>query len=215
MKSNFTIGLLIADDHPIVLEGIRRIVEEYDDLRVIDEAKNAHEVIRKCSAAEVDVLLLDVSMPGGDFLQTMAQIKLKRPNLPVLVLSIYPESQYAIPALKAGAAGYLTKDHSPGELADAIRQVHAGKKYVTTSIASQLVDILENPNSLLPHEALSRREIQVLKFIAKGKSLKEISDSLFLSPKTVSTYRRRILEKMNLKNNTGIVRYALDQKLID
>lgn len=210
-----SIGLLIADDHPVILEGIRRIVEEHEDLRVIDEARDAEEAVRKSMSTEIDVLVLDISMPGGDFLQTMNQIKVKRPDLPILVLSIYPESQYAIPALKAGASGYLTKDHSPEELAGAIRQVCSGRKYVTPSIAAQLVDILENPNALLPHESLSRRERQVLKYIARGKSLKEISELLYLSPKTVSTYRGRILEKLNLKNNTSIVRYALDHKLID
>ncbi len=209
------IGLLIADDHAIVREGLKRIAADCGDINVVDEAADAREVLEKMARDDVDVLLLDVSMPGPGFIETMRRIRSKRPKLPVLVLSVHPEEQYAIRTLKAGASGYLTKDYSPQELTKAIRQVFSGRKYVTSVLAEKLANELDSDGERPQHEVLSERELQVFVKLGCGKSISEIAESLHLSPKTVSTYRTRIMEKMHFKNNAEIIRYAVNHSLTD
>jgi len=182
---------------------------------IAGEASNGHEVLAEISKNKYDVVVLDISMPGINWLDTLKQIKSKSPNTFVLVLSIHPEDQYAVRALKAGASGYLSKESAPDELIVAIRKVATGKKYVSPSLAENLAINLERDTEKPIHEALSDREYQVMCMIANGKSLKEIADSLSLSDKTISTYRSRILEKMKMKNNAEITRYAITHGLVD
>ena len=209
------IRLVIADDHPVVREGLKRIVADCPGMRVVGEAADGDEVLAKSQTADADVLLLDVAMPGPGFLSTMRRLRSERPDLPVLVLSIHPEDHYAVRALKAGAAGYLTKDRSPEELANAIQRVYEGGKYVTSSLAEKLAFDLEPGRERQAHEGLSDREYQVFSLLALGKSVKGIASELALSPKTVSTYRARVLEKMKLGSNAELIRYAFKNKLIE
>lgn len=209
------IRLLIADDHAIVREGLKRIAADCGDINVIDEAADAREVLEKIGREDVDVLLLDVSMPGPGFIETMRRIRSKRPKLPVLVLSVHPEEQYAIRTLKAGASGYLTKDYSAQELTKAIRRVFSGRKYVTSALAEKLATELHSNDERPQHELLSERELQVFVKLGCGETISEIAESLHLSPKTVSTYRTRIMEKMRFKNNAEIIRYAVNHSLTD
>lgn len=209
------IQLLIADDHPIVREGLKRIIAECPDMTVTAEAGDSSEALEYSKIYPADVVLLDVSMPGIGFLETLHRLKINRPNIRVLVLSVHPEEHYALRALKAGAAGYLTKDHTPDELADAIRHVYEGRKYVSPLLAEKLVTELGSDSMKPPHEVLSNREYEVLCRLAIGEAISDIATALVLSPKTVSTYRTRILEKMRLTNNADLVRYALDHALVD
>lgn len=209
------IRLLIADDHPIVLEGLKRIVAECFDMKLVGEAVDGDSVIELATTVEADVLLLDLSMPGPGFLETMARLREKASHLRVVVLSVYPEDQYAVRALRAGASGYLTKDHSADQLAGAVRQVHAGGRYVTPTLAEKLAAGLRSDETSVPHEMLSDREFQVFRALGRGESIKEIAHKLSLSPKTVSTYRTRILQKMEFKSNADLVRYAVEHGLVD
>ena len=209
------IQILIADDHPIVREGLKQILEETPDMLVADEAGNAQEVLDKVWKNDYDVLLLDISMPGRSGLDIIKELKSAKPNLRVLVLSVHPEEQYAVRVLKAGASGYLTKESDPDELIAAIRKVSQGRKYVSASLAEKLAFELGMDTERPPHETLSDREYQVLCMIASGKPVKEIAKELSLSVKTVSTYRSRILEKMNMKNNAELTRYAIKHELVD
>lgn len=209
------IRLLIADDHPIVREGLKRIIAECSDMTVTAEASNSQEVLEYSKSHPADVILLDVSMPGIGFLETLHRLKINRPDVRVLVLSMHPEEHYAVRALKAGAAAYLTKGHTPDELAGAIRHVYEGRKYVTPSLAEKLATELRSDSTKPPHEILSDREYEVLCRLATGDTISDIATTLMLSPKTVSTYRARILEKMNLTSNADLVRYALDHRLVE
>lgn len=209
------IHILIADDHPIVLEGLKRVISECADLEVVAEARDGQEAIVKSKDPRIEVLLLDISMPGPGFLEVLRRVKVHRPELQVLVLSVQPEEQYAVRALRAGAAGYLTKDRSPDELAKAIRQVAIGRKYVTASLAERLAAELGNPGGKEPHETLSEREYQVFCLLGTGKTVGEVAETLALSPKTVSTYRTRILEKIKLENNAALIRYAIARGLVE
>lgn len=209
------IKILIADDHAIVREGLKQIVADTSDLFVTDEAINGHEVLEKIRKYDYDVVVLDISMPGLNGLDTLKQLKIERPELQVLILSIHPEEQYAIRALKAGASGYLTKESAPDELIAAVRKASQGKKYVTSSLAEKLAsDLLIDAEKPI-HETLSDREYQIMRMIDRGKTIKDISEEINLSPKTVSTYRSRILDKMKMKNNEELIRYAVDNHLID
>jgi len=207
------INIVIADDHPIVREGLKRIISECGDMKLVGEAATSNEVIKQCRENKVDVLLLDISMPGAGFLDTLQRIKTKYPLLQVLVLSIHPEEQYAIRAIQAGAAGYLTKSHTPEQLAHAIRQVHAGQKYITPRVAQELITKLENNQETELHKTLSNREYQILCMLGGGKQLTEIAAILSLSPKTVGTYRNRILNKLNLRTTGELIRYAVEHDL--
>lgn len=208
------IRLCIADDHPVVRAGLRQIIEDEPGMEVVGEAADGDALLATIGRMPADVLLLDVSMPGPGFLEVLKALKQSQPRLPVLVLSVHPEDQYAVRALRAGAGGYLTKDHSPEQLVAAIRKVHRGGKYVSASLAERLAVGLEIGAEGWPHEKLSDREYDVLCQLGSGRTVKEISEQLGLSPKTVSTYRSRILEKMKLAGNADLVRYASQHGLI-
>jgi len=209
------IKILIADDHPVVRKGLREIIEETSDMKVADEASNGQEVLAKVFKKDFDVVLLDISMPGRSGLDILKELKSQLPKLAVLVLSIHPEEQYAVQVLKAGASGYLTKKSAPEELVTALRKVSTGEKYVSPSLAEKLASALETGIEKPPHETLSAREYEVMRKIALGKTVNEIAGELFLSPKTISTYRSRILEKMGIKNNAELIRYAIKNRLVD
>ena len=208
------IKILIADDHPVVRQGIKQILAETRDLVVADEAASGQEVMKKVMKNDYDVILLDISMPERNGLDILRELKSKKPKPAVLILSIYPEDQYAVRVLKLGAAGYLTKESAPEELISAIRKVAQGRKYISATLAEKLAIDLEINAEKPPHENLSDREYQVLCMLASGKRLKDIGDDLNLSIKTISTYRTRILEKMKMGNNAELIRYALQNNLV-
>jgi len=208
------IRVVIADDHAIVREGLKRIIAEFDGVQVVGETDNGGDVIDACQRESPDVLLLDVSMPGRPFLDTLDVLRTQLPALRILVLSMYPENQYAVRALKAGAAGYLTKGHDPETLRQAIRRVHGGGRYITPALAESLAHQLGPEPPAVLHELLSDREFEVLVLLGQGKRNTEIGDHLALSPKTVGTYRARIFEKMDFSNIADLVRYAADNHLL-
>lgn len=208
------IRILIADDHIIVRKGIRQILaEEFIDA-IIEEVADADDLIKKVILDKWDLVISDLSMPGKSGLESLQHIKYLFPTLPVLILSIHPEEQYAIRVLKAGAAGYLSKDTAPEELVIAVNRVLLGKKYITLSIAEKIADTLNHDITKKIHETLSDRELNVFKMIASGKSVTEIAESLSLSATTVSTYRARIMIKMNMKSNANLTLYAIENHLL-
>jgi two-component system, NarL family, invasion response regulator UvrY len=207
--------ILIADDHPVFRRGLKQIIAETTDIVVADEAADGLEVLNKVKVGDFDVVLLDISMPGKTGIDVLAQLKYERPKLPVLMLSMHPEEQYAVRALRAGASGYLTKESAPDELVGAIRKVSTGGKYVSASLAEKLASIVQKEGEELPHQTLSDRELHVMCLIASGKTVSEIAKGLSLSVKTISTYRSRILEKMKMKNNAELTRYAINNDLTD
>jgi two-component system invasion response regulator UvrY len=206
------IRVLIADDHPIVRRGLMQIVAGQPDICVAGETGEAREALRLLGAEPFDAVVLDVSMPGMSGLEALSQIRSLHPQLPVLILSAHPESELAVRALKAGAAGYLNKDLAPEELVGAIRHIASGRRYVSAAVAEILAESLASPRGD-PHDALSDREYQVLLLIASGKTVSEIALEMSLSVKTVSTYRTRILEKMHMENNAELMRYAIQAGL--
>ncbi|UCE78458.1 MAG: response regulator transcription factor [Nitrospiraceae bacterium] len=206
--------ILIADDHAIVREGLKQVLADTSDMVVSDEAADTEETLRKALGGDFDVVVLDISMPGRGGIEVLKQIKSQKPKLPVLVLSMYPEQQYALRVLKAGAAGYLTKESAPDELIDAIRKVSKGMKYVSAHLAEEIAFALDSDAERPIQETLSDREFQVLCMIASGKTTAKIAEELALSVKTVSTYRSRILEKMRMKNNAELTHYAIKNKLV-
>ena len=209
------IRLLIADDHEILREGLKYVVSHSRDISVVGEAEDAESTLQLCRTTPADVLLLDVSMPGPGVLDTIKSVKTIRPELRILVLSVHPEEQYARRVLAAGADGYLTKNHSSSELASAVHQVQNGRKYLTPSLAQELaLDLARGRKAHDAPEMLSNREYQTLLQLGAGKGVQEIASALNLSPKTVRTYRARIMEKMNLKSTAEIIFYVLDRKLI-
>ena len=208
------IHILVADDHAVVRQGVKQILADVKDMAVKDEAQNGSETLKKVTENEYDVVLLDISMPGRSGLEVLEDIKAQRPKQAVLILSKHPEEQYAVRALRAGAAGYLTKASAPQELIGAIRKVAGGGKYVTSSLAEKLADEMEIDTEKLPHERLSNREHQVMLMLAGGKSVSDIADELCLSVKTISTYRSRIMDKMDMKKNAELTLYAVHNKLI-
>lgn len=207
------IRLLIADDHAIVREGLRRLLGECPDMEVREEASSGDEILAKLDALDVDVALIDLSMPGPGFFELMRHLHDRRPGVAILVLSMQPEDMYAVRALRAGAAGYVTKDRSPSELATAIRRVAAGGRYISADLAESLALGHGLDPNRQGHDQLSNREFQVLCRIGAGDSVKEIAARLDLSPKTVSTYRTRILEKLELDTTAELIRYAVEHKL--
>lgn len=207
------IRLFVADDHPIVREGLKRLLSEQEDMSVVGEAADGDETLVLIGRTEADVLLVDVSMPGPGVLEIIRRLNAATPRLRILVLSVHSEDQYALRTLRAGAAGYLMKDRTPEELAGAIRKVSRGGRYVSDSLAEKLVADLGAEDKAPPHERLSNREYQVLTHLAAGRSAKEIAASLAVSPKTVATYRARVLEKLNLATTADLIRYALEHEL--
>ncbi|AEV97499.1 DNA-binding response regulator [Niastella koreensis] len=206
--------VLVADDHAIVRKGLKQILLEEYPFVEIEECANAEELVQKANDGQWDVIISDISMPGRSGLEALQQIRLLHPRLPVLILSMHPEEQYAIRALKAGASGYCSKDLAHDELVNAIRRILTGKKYITPSLAENLATKLEEESLPEPYKRLSDREFDVFKLLVSGKSISDIADNLSLSTTTISTYRARILVKMNLKTNADLIRYALEKKLI-
>jgi DNA-binding NarL/FixJ family response regulator len=209
------IHVVIADDHPIVRAGLKQIIAEEADIAVAGEASNGVELLDLTRRHDYDVILLDLTMPGMDGLDVLKQLKIEKPLMPVVILTIHPESQYALRILKAGASGYLTKASADEELIRAIRKVHRGGKYISPSLAEKIAFALDEDASKPPHETLSDREYQVLCLIGSGKTVSQVADSLALSVKTVSTYRTRILEKMHLQNNAELIHYAVQNGLVE
>ncbi len=208
------INILIVDDHAVVRAGLRQIISGVSDMAVADEADSAIEALTKIRKKGYSMVVLDIAMPGKSGLDVLKEIRSEHPKLPVLMLSMYPEDQYAVRALRSGASGYMTKDSAPEELVTAIRTVAAGRKYISSDLAERLALNLDTDMKKEPHEILSDREYQVLCSIASGKTIGEIADQLSLSVKTISTYRSRILEKMQLKNNAELTNYAIRNHLI-
>lgn len=209
------IRLLVADDHAIVRRGLHQIVAEAHDLTVAGEAATAEEVLARVGERSWDVVILDLSLPGGNGLDLLAEVKRRRPDLPVLILTVHSEEQYAVRALRAGAAGYLTKESAPEQLVEAVRKVVRGGKYVSPALAERLAFNLGRDHDRPPHEALSDREYQVLRMVASGRTVSEVAEDLSLSVKTVSTYRTRILEKMGMKTSAELTHYAIKNRLVD
>jgi DNA-binding NarL/FixJ family response regulator len=209
------IRIFIADDHSIVREGLKQILAETTDMVVSGEAGTGPEALQKVRQHDYDILLIDISLPGMNGLDLLKQLKDEGAPPPILILSVHPEEQYAIRALRAGAAGYLTKESLPDELVAAIRKVSAGRRYVSPSLAERLAVEIEHGATGAPHEALSDREYQVLCMIASGKTVGKIARDLSLSVKTVHTYRSRILVKMNLESNAALTHYAIKNRLVD
>lgn len=208
------IRIFIADDHPIVRQGLRRIVEEDPGMAIAGEAGDAAALLTALQSMAADLVLLDVSMPGGPFLETLKELRARHPTVRVLALSVHPEDQWAVRALRAGASGYLTKDHSPDQLLEAIRRVYRGGKYVSPALAERLAEQLDGGAERAPHELLSDREFEVMRRLGNGLTITQIASELALSAKTVSTYRARILEKMAVESNADLVRYAARYGLI-
>lgn len=209
------IRVAVCDDHAIVRRGLSQILTEAGDIGVLIEASNAGELRQRLRDTTCDVLVIDIEMPGKNGIETVAQMKKEWPRMPAIVLSIYPEDQYAVRALRAGAAGYIHKTSAPEKLVDAVRLVAAGKKFISAEVSQALAEAVSGESPELPHQQLSDREFQVLRLIASGKKLSEIADTLALSPKTVSVYRARILDKMHLSGNVELARYAMTHHLLD
>ncbi len=209
------LNILITDDHQIFREGMKQFINREVDMKVCCEASSGEEAIQLIMDKDVNIVILDIGLPGRNGLDILQDIRKINPKLPVLVFSMYPEENYAVRAFKAGADGYLSKDSFDSELIDAIRTISQNKKYITSSIAEKLASELSNPKNELPHNSLSDREFEVAKLIASGKSIKEISALLNLSPNTVNTYRKRVLTKMNLKSNVELAIYAYQNNLLD
>lgn len=209
------INVLIADDHAIVRQGLRQILSETEDMHVAGEADDGADALRLARSQPWDVFLLDVTMPNRNGIDTLKQLKKEYPRLPVLMLSMHPEEQYAVRAIKSGASGYLTKQSAPELLVTAIRQVAAGKKFISPTLAERLAEAITDDSGKAPHEALSDREYEVFILIASGKTLTQIAEQLSLSVATVSTYRARIIEKTGLKSNAEMIRYGLEHALVE
>lgn len=206
--------ILIADDHTVVRRGLKQILLEEFTSAFIDEAADAETLLSKVAKEEWDVVISDLSMPGRSGIEALQQIKLTHPRLPVLILSVHAEEHYAVRVLKAGASGYVNKESAPEELIKAVHRLLLGKKYITATIAEQLASTLDKDNEKPLHEYLSDREFEVLKLLAAGKSVSDIAMQMSLSVTTVSTYRARIMAKMNLKTNADLTLYAVQNKLI-
>jgi DNA-binding NarL/FixJ family response regulator len=213
-KKSDSIRVFIADDHDVVRQGIKTIISDASDLSVVGEAENGEQALKKIQGLDIDVVILDYDMPKKNGLDTLIELKATHPKLPVIILSVFPEDHYGIRFLKAGASGYLGKSNVSQQLIEAIRRVANGGKYISPNLADKLVSGLNKDSDKLLHENLTDREFQVFNLLAAGNRLKEIGEELHLSVNTVSTYRGRILEKMEMKTNADIIRYAIKNKLI-
>jgi two-component system invasion response regulator UvrY len=209
------IRVLIADDHAIVRKGLVEIIRESSEMIMVDEACNGVEALDKTAQCDYDLVLLDISMPGKGGLEVLKELKEHRPGLPVLMLSMHPEEQYAVRALRDGAAGYLTKESAADEMLDAICKVLSGGKYISSSLAEKLAFGMIDGSKQPLHESLSNREHQVLCMIGKGKTTRAMAVEMSLSVKTVSTFRSRILRKMSMKSNAELARYAIQNNLLE
>jgi len=206
------ISVLVADDHPLFRKGVKQILAETPDIIVAEEASNGREVLVKLGQAQYDVILLDISMPGESGVEVLKRIKSIKPDQIVLMLSMHPEKQYALRSFRSGASGYLSKDSAPDQLVAAIRKVAGGRRYVSSELGEELAMRLGRDYGAPRHEMLSDREYQILMMIASGKTLKEIADELSLSIRTISTYRARVLEKMNMRTNVELSHYVTEHE---
>jgi len=209
------VSIVIADDHAFLREGIKKTIQDEIDMKIVGEASNANEAMAIIKDLEPDVVIMDISMPGKSGLEVLKDLKAMKKKYRILILSMHPEDRFAIRALKAGAAGYLTKESAPDELVKAIRTVLTGRKYVSKALAEKLVDILSDDMDKQPHELLSDREYEVFIKIASGKKAVEIATEISISVHTVNTYRARILEKLNMNSNVELTQYAMHNNLID
>ena len=209
------IRIMIADDHPIVREGVKHILSGCTDMEFTAEVKDGYELLEACNEDNTDVLLLDITMPGMGFQEIIRLLVKKNPDLKILVLSVHSEEHYALRALKAGAMGYLTKDRTPEELETAIRYVQQGDTYITSSLSDKLAMMLIREQKNEIYKELSEREYQILCMLGTGRRITDIAKELGLSPKTVSTYRSRIFEKMQFNNNAELIRYAVEHDLVE
>jgi Response regulator containing a CheY-like receiver domain and an HTH DNA-binding domain len=208
------LGILIVDDHTVVRRGLKQILQDAFPSALIEEVADAEDLLKRVFAEDWDAVISDISMPGRSGLDVLQQIRQSYPKLPILILSMHPEDQYAIRVLRAGASGYLNKDSAPEDLVKALNQVLLGKKYITASIAEKLATALDQDADKFSHEYLSDREFEVLKMLAAGKSVSDISEQISLSASTISTYRARIMTKLNLKTNADLTLYSIQHKLI-
>jgi len=213
-KKDGSIKVLVADDHEIVRQGLKTIISEHSDLSIAGEAENGNQVLKILKKTKIDVVLLDFDMPEKNGLDTLIELKALYPKLPVMILSIFPEDHYGTRFLKAGASGYLQKSSATDQLIDAIRKVFNGGKYISSALTDRLVTNLNRDHERPLHESLTDREFQVFCLLATGKKLKEIADELCLSINTISTYRSRILQKMDMSSNADVIRYAIKNKLV-
>ncbi|MBN1829044.1 MAG: response regulator transcription factor [Deltaproteobacteria bacterium] len=207
------IRIVIADDHPIVRDGLKKIISDEVDMEVVGEAGTALELFGVLKKNPCDVVILDIAMPGMSGIDALGKLHSESPGLPVLVLSIHPENQYALRTIRAGASGYLSKDAAPQELTHALQKIANGGRYISPSLAERIIDRMEGAPQLL-HDRLSDREFEIMKLIAAGQGITEIALKLHLSPKTVSTYRTRILLKMDMRNNADMTRYCMGNDLL-
>jgi len=207
--------MLIVDDHPVVREGLKRILLDTSNMLAVDEAGTSQEVLERVQQNDYDLVLLDISLPDRSGLDVLKELKRTKPDLQILVISIHPEEQYAVRAMRAGAAGYLTKESAPDELVAAVQKVLLGRKYISSSLAEKLAFALEVDVEKQPHETLSDREYQVMCMIASGKTVKEIAGELMLSAKTINTYRSRVLRKMRVNSSVELIHYAIKHRLVD
>ena len=206
--------VLVADDHAVVREGLKRILTQDQGIQVVAEAEDGSAALDRAREVDLDVVVLDMSMPGRGGLETLQELKRLWPSLGVLVLSMHPEDQYAVRVLREGADGYLSKESAAEELISALRKIHGGGKYVSPTLAERLAQTVERGFEGPPHEQLSTREFQVMVLIAQGRTVSDIGDELHLSVKTISTYRSRILEKMGMKNNAELMHYAIEEGIV-
>ncbi|MBD3409977.1 MAG: response regulator [Ignavibacteriales bacterium] len=209
------IKIFIADDHLLIREGLKKILRSEKDIQIVGESEDPFEVTEFVRDNELDILILDISLPGKSGLDVLKEVKAMKPDLHVLILSMHPEERFATRALKSGAAGYITKESASEELMIAIRKVSTHGKYISPSLAEKIALSLDPTSDKLPHETLSDREYQVLRHMASGKTQSEIAEELFLSISTINTYRSRILEKLNLKSNIELIHYAITNNLVD
>jgi DNA-binding NarL/FixJ family response regulator len=209
------INILIADDHPVVREGLKKIFETEPSFRIVEEARTGQEVLNKVKKSDVNMVLLDITMPGKNWLEVLKELRHDYPDLPVLIISMHTEEEYVRRALRAGAAGYIPKETLMTELVEAVQKISRGGRYISHALAEKVVFQLDRDLEELPHKILSDREYEVMCLIAQGKNSREIAGSLYISANTVGTYRARILEKMALRNTAELIRYAVKHQLVD
>ncbi len=214
-QGNSSINVLIVDDHALIREGLKKTLSGEPDMAVVGEADNVVELFKQLERLPVNVVLLDITMPGESGLDALKELHQKYPHLRVLILSFHPEHRFAVRALKAGASGYITKESATEELVQAVRKIASGGRYVSTALAEQLAAELTDGSGKLPHESLSDREFQVMRLFSQGKKSSEIAEELGVSVNTVNTYRMRILEKMKMQSNVELARYAVEHGLIE
>ncbi len=207
--------VLIVDDHELVREGLKKVLLKHADLELVGEATSAEELFELLRETEVDLVILDITLPGRSGLDIIHDLKNQNPRLHILILSMHPEERFALRALKAGASGYLSKEAAATELVTAIRKISGGGRYISASLAEHLADSFDKDLGKLPHETLSNREFEILRLIAKGKSVGQIAEELMLSVNTITSYRTRMMEKMNFNSTAQIVRYAIEHNLIE